>query len=328
MNHIDQRLLEMKLRLEVHCADTAVVSAVWSAVENLNFGGLDASDLIAYRSSLSRADLMEWIKMGGSQFDPVNHREELSMQEACFKLELVRRMDTEDMEVDCAVHTTVSGSGAEYHWQETVKEIVEIDGQFFEDEKVIDRISTTPMGAGAVVTERRVKSAFDVAMTEKFGSDWDAQLKNPRGSQSAGTVKIFDGGLNEKNKPTFMSSSRQYGQTVISLRPVEVAKHPSIEIDGREVLVHEPLENSIECGIMLKEEFESLKVISIPMGSSESQAQESGSKNAGNGNMASGKQSREVFMVGLVDHVRHRQCRCSDGWINVGGEAVNLSAWN
>lgn len=284
MNHIDQRLLEMKLRLECSGAESAVVSAVWSSIEALDFGGLDASDLIAYRSMLSDVDRMEWIKMGGSQFDPECQREVLSMQEACFKMELVRRMDTEDEEVDYAVYTKMGGN---------------------------------------VITERRIKSAFDVAMSEKFGSDWDTQLKNPRGSQSSGTIKVFDGGLNEKNKPTFMSSSRQYGQTVISLKPIEVAKHPSIEIEvekngtvfKKEVLVHEPLENSIECGIMLKEEFEALKIVSIPMSGS-------------NGDIAGGNNSREIFMVGLVPYVRHRQCRCADGWINVGGEAVNLAAWN
>ncbi len=337
MNKIDTRLLEMKLRLEVNCpGEPDVVSAVWGALENLDFGDLDSVALSAYFRCLNAADQMEWIKNGGSQFEPKCQREVLSKQEACFKLELVRRMDTEDMEVECAIHTTVSGNGVEYHWQETVKEIVEIDGQFFEDEKVIDRIATTPQSADSVVTEKRIKSAFDVAMSEKFGSDWDVQLQNPRGSQSAGTLKVFDGGLNEKNKPTFMTSSRQYGRTVISLKPVEVAKHPSVEIQfeergtvfKREVLVHEPMENSIECGIMLKEEFESLKVVTVPMTTNGMGAQESGGKNAGDGNMASGKNQREVFMVGLVPYVRHRQCRCADGWINVAGSAVHLTKWN
>lgn len=284
MNTIDQRLLEMKLRLEINCSDAGVVSAVWEAIEVLDFGGLDAACLAAYSGCLSRADLIEWIKFGGSQLAPLNQRDILAQQEAAFKLELVKRMDTEDEEVDCAVFTKFGGE---------------------------------------VVTEQRVRSAFNIAMSEKFGSDWDAQLQNPRGSQSAGTIKIFDGGLDAKNKPTFMSSSRQYGQTVISLKPKSVATHPSIEIKVeergtvfvKEVLVHEPLEHSIECGIMLKEEFEALKIISIPMSGS-------------NGDIAGGNNSREIFMVGLVPYVRHRQCRCADGWINVGGEAVNLSAWN
>lgn len=284
MNQIDQRLLEMKLRLEINCSDAGVVSRVWEAIEVLDFGGLDAACLAAYSGCLSRADLIEWIKFGGSQLAPLNQRDILAQQEAAFKLELVKRMDTEDEEVDCAVFTKFGGE---------------------------------------VVTEQRVRSAFDVAMSMKFGSDWDTQLKNPRGSQSSGTIKVFDGGLDAKNKPTFMSSSRQYGQTVISLKPKSVATHPSIEIKvekngttfTKEVLVHEPLETSVECGIMLKEEFESLKVVSIPMSGS-------------NGDIAGGNNSREIFMVGLVPYVRHRQCRCADGWINVGGEAVNLSAWN
>jgi hypothetical protein len=323
MNSINNRLLEMKLRLEVNCSDTAVVSAVWTAIENLDFGGLDAASLENYFRCLDATDQMEWIKYGGSQLTPESQRDILARQEACFKLELVKRMDCEDLEIEQAVHTTVSGSGAEYHWQETVKEIVEIDGQFFEDEKVVDRVSTTAQMGGNVVTERRVKSAFDVAMTEKFGSDWDVQLQNPRGSQSSGTLKVLTDCLNEKGEQMVMSSSRQYGRTVISLKPVSVAKHPSVEIEfeergtifKREVLVHEPLENSIECGIMLKEEFESLKVVSIPMSGS-------------NGDIAGGHGSREVFMVGLVPYVRHRQCRCADGWINVAGNAVHLTAWN
>lgn len=276
MNHIDNRLLEMKLRLEINCADAAVVSAVWSAIESLDFGGLDASDLIAYRSILSDVDRMEWIKYGGSQLDPECQRDVLAQQEACFKLELVRRMDTEDTEVNCAVFTQMGG---------------------------------------AVITERRIKSAFDVAMSEKFGSDWDTQLKNPRGSQSAGTLKVLMDYCNSEGDKMMMSSNRQYGRTVISLKPVSVAKHPSVEIDGREILVHEPLESTLECGIMLKEEFESLKVISIPMSGS-------------NGDIAGGQGSREIFMVGLVPYVRHRQCRCADGWINIAGQATHLTAWN
>lgn len=323
MNHVDQRLLEMKLRLECSDSDTGVVSRVWTAIEVLDFGGLDATALSAYFRCLDSTDQMEWIKNGGSQFNPESHREVLSMQEACFKMELVRRMDTEDTEVECVVHTTVSGSGAEYHWKETIKEIMEIDGQFFEDEKVIDRVSTTPIAADSVVTERRIKSAFDVAMTEKFGSDWDEQLKNPRGSQSSGTLKVLTDCSDSDGNQMVMSSSRQYGRTVISLKPTEVAKHPSVEMEfeergtifKKEVLVHEPLENSIECGIMLKEEFEALKVISIPMSGS-------------NGDIAGGNGQREVFMVGLVPYVRHRQCRCTDGWINVAGSPVHLTAWN
>lgn len=276
MNTINQRLLEMKLRLECSGADATVVSAVWESIENLDFSGLDAACLKSYFRCLDSTDQMEWIKNGGSQLVAECQREVLAQQEATFKLELVRRMDCEDTEVDQAVYTEMGGN---------------------------------------VITERRIKSAFDVAMTEKFGSDWDAQLQNPRGSQSAGTLKVFDGGLNAKNKPQFMSSSRQYGQTVISLKPISVAKHPSVEIDGREILVHEPLENSIECGIMLKEEFESLKVISIPM-------------SGNNGDIAGGHGRREIFMVGLVPYVRHRQCRCADGWINVNGEATHLTAWN
>lgn len=299
MNTINQRLLEMKLRLEVNCpGEPGVVSAVWGSIENLDFGGLDSTALSAYFRCLNAADQMEWVKMGGSQFEPLIQREVLSMQEASFKLELVKRMDTEDTEVETAVFTQMGG---------------------------------------AVVTEKRIKSAFDVAMSEKFGSDWDDQLKNPRGSQSSGTVKVLTDCLNEKGEQMVMSSNRQYGKTVISLKPISIAKHPSVEVLveergtlwKREVLVHEPLESSMECGIMLKEEFESLKVISIPMGSAESQAQESGSKNAGNGNMASGKGQREVFMVGLVPYVRHRQCRCTDGWINVDGVARDLRGeWN
>lgn len=290
MNTINQRLLEMRLRLECSGADAGVVSKVCTAIEVLDFSDLDSTALSAYFRCLDAADQMEWIKNGGSQFEPVVHREVLSMQEACFKLELVRRLDVEDELVDVAVFTKFGGE---------------------------------------VVTEQRTKSAFDVAMSMKFGSDWDSQLKNPRGTQSSGTAKVVTDCLNEDGKRIVMSSSRQHGRTLVSLKPIEVAKHPSVEIDGLEVLVHEPLENSIECGIMLKECYEALKVISISMGAAECQAQESGSKNAGNGNMASGKQSREVFMVGLVEHVRHRQCRCSDGYINVAGEAHDLrGAWN
>jgi len=322
MNHIDQRLLEMKLRLECSGAESAVVSAVWSSIEALDFGGLDAACLENYYRALDATDQIAWIGYGGSQLAAESERDVLSFQQAAFRLELVKRLDTEDEEVDYAVHSTVSKDDTEYHWKETVKEIVEVDGQFFEDEKVIDRVTVVPITASSVVTERRIKSAFDVAMSMKFGSDWDSQLKNPRGSQSSGTIKVFDGGLNEKNKPTFMSSSRQYGKTVISLRPVSVAKHPSVEIEvekngtvfKKEVLVHEPLENSIECGIMLKEEFEALKIISIPMSSKNMDLTADG--------------RREIFMVGLVPYVRHRQCRCAGGWINVGGEAVNLAAWN
>ncbi len=314
MNHINQRLLEMKLRLECSGAEPGVVAAVWSAVERLDFGDLDAACLSAYYRSLDAADQMEWIKMGGSQFEPSCQRELLSKQEAAFKLELIRRMDCEDMEVEQAIHTNREGGVVSYVKSETEIDYVEIDGVIHQDERVISKTVTTQVG-GNVVTERRVKSAFDVAMSEKFGSDWDVQLQNPRGSQSSGTLKVFDGGVNEKNKPTFMSSSRQYGRTVISLKPVEVAKHPSVEINGREVLVHEPLENSIECGIMLEEEFESLKVISIE-------------SSASNEDIAGGHGSREIFMVGLVPYVKHRQCRCADGWINVAGEAVRLTAWN
>lgn len=282
MNNIDQRLLEMKLRLECSGADTTVVSAIWESIEALDFSGLDAACLQSYFRCLDSTDQMEWIKNGGSQLAPECQRDVLAQQEACFKLELVRRTDCEDSEVEQAVYTQFGGS---------------------------------------VITERRIKSAFDIAMTEKFGSDWAEQLQNPRGSQSAGTIKIFD---NEKNKPSFMSSSRQYGKTVISLKPISVAKHPAIEIEveergtvfKREVLVHEPLEHSIECGIMLKEEFESLKVISIPMSGS-------------NGDIAGGFSNREIFMVGLVPYVRHRQCRCADGWINIGGVARDLRGeWN
>lgn len=314
MNSINNRLLEMKLRLECSGAEPGVVSAVWGSIENLDFGGLDAASLQSYFRCLDSVDQMEWIKYGGSQLAPESQRDILARQEAAFKLELVRRMDCEDMEIESAVHTNRDGGVVSYVKSTVEVDYVEIDGVIHQDERVISKVVTTQVG-GNVVTERRVKSAFDVAMTEKFGSDWDAQLQNPRGSQSSGTLKVLTDCLNEKGEQMMMSSSRQYGQTVISLRPVEVAKHPSVEIDGREVLVHEPLENSIECGIMLKEEFESLKVVSIPMTGS-------------NGDIAGGHGSREVFMVGLVPYVRHRQCRCADGWINVQGTAVHLTAWN
>lgn len=263
MNHIEQRLLELKVSIQSSGADAHTVNKVWGAVTTLNFGGLDTAGLLCYEKALGAEDAMQLMVFGGSNpnscLDLVG-AELYRLQEAAFKLEFIRQKD-------------------------------------LEDELVTDYLGN----------QRRMP-AFEVGMIEIFGRDWEQRLKKPLGSSSISVAKVRTGELDEKGKAVCTKVYKQIGCPVLSSKPIEVGKHPKDDCDR---LVHSPMEHLVECGVMLKDTYWALATKS-----SEGELKVStdlkigdGGKNAGMGNMASGKGERRVFIVGVVEHVKSRQCR-------------------
>lgn len=263
MNHIEQRLLELKVSIQQNGADAHTANKVWGAVTSLNFGGLDTAGLRCYELALNYEDLMQLTVFGGSnpnsQMD-LTGAELYRLQEACFKLEFIRQKD-------------------------------------LSDEMVTDHLGV----------ERRM-SAFEVGMIEIFGRDWQNQLSKPRGSSSISVAKVRTGELNSEGKPIVERVYKQIGSPVLSTKPIEVGKHPKDELDRH---IHAPMENLVECGIMIKDVFWALatKTAEGELKVSTDLKMGDGGKNAGLGNMASGKGERRIFIVGVVEHVKSRQCR-------------------
>lgn len=142
--------------------------------------------------------------------------------------------------------------------------------------------------------------AFSYGMMEIFGSDWEDRLKNPRGSQSISVGKIDTGEVKEittasgkkQNRKVMERISKQIGQALLSLHPIEKCKHPASE-EG--TLIHEPTPDNLSCGIMIKEIYWALSTKT-------EKATDSG------GDMTGGGSHRKIYIVGLVPHEKSRIC--------------------
>lgn len=145
----------------------------------------------------------------------------------------------------------------------------------------------------------RVVPAFDYGMLELFGRDWENQLAKPRGSQSVSVGKSDTGEIKQvpnKNGKIINRKVRdvvykQVGAPVLSLKPIEMGKHP--EEDG--TLIHQPTPEGLGCGYMLKEIYWALATKSVK-------------DSASGGDMTGGGNHRKVFIVGIVPHEKSRLC--------------------
>lgn len=186
-------------------------------------------------------------------------------------------------------------------------------------------LNSCRMAGFLVEVEARFGTDYRTWLSETFGSDWETRLKNPRGSSSSSTGKVFgeatkiaawdDRDLSELSGKSVVMKA--VGRAFTSLKPFETAEHPA---DESGELIHKPGLESVECSIMLKEHYWSL-VTSFEnrSGSHDAASDNDGGKNAGLGNMASGTESQQYWIIGLVPHTRFKKCGCIGSFATSSG---------
>lgn len=273
MNSINTRLTKILSGIRSSNASDAAIQQVVDGINSLNFGGVSSEGLAVYFQSLDNSDQMEFIRLGGNQFhSELSGANLYRNQQAIFMLEFIRQRDLEPEE---------------------------INGQMY--------------------------SAFQVGIMEIFGQDWESRLNKPTGSSSVAvgfakesrtkTVVDADGNTKEVTRKVRVNHQyKQVGSPILSLRPIEIGKHPTATIENSmgaeiEIQVHQPTENSIECGIMVKDIYWALATKSA--------------KSKMSGDITS-TGTRQVFIVGLVPHEKMRKCG-EVGHIKIGDNVFSLT---
>lgn len=176
--------------------------------------------------------------------------------------------------------------------------------------------------------EERFDQSFNVWCSGMFGNDWEDRLNKPRGSQSVASYKATENYIKpghwdadpesgwEAPEKMKIKRSHEVGRALISLNPIEIGKHPmgtiNDELGEREVEVHTPGLENIECSLIVQDKYLALQLAY------------GGRKISGD--MVGGG-TQQFWITGLVEH--YKGCKCGKvGYVAIGEELYNINSWN